>query len=253
MILFLRLLVYVSPVLLTGSGVLLYFFPAFWHVILLASGFGILLVLIAIHQGFSIASIIEFYLTPPLVIFGLFGFLLFVEQPVIFFASLLVTAGLLGVFLDSYYSFHYDQERFQPRSLANTTSSLNILAMFFMGSALFGLLRFLNQPVWALLLVWLLGVTLSTLSAMAVSMIPFGQSKVSILIISIVLVESFWVLALSPLGMSVAGLVLTSLYYMIVNVSRYYYVHALDRSVLKRYLIIGCATIAIALLSAPWA
>lgn len=261
MILFARFLVFFTPALLFGLIELLFFFPERWLVFVLSMVVllcGTLLVII--RKSLNVLHVIQFLLTPVILVAGLVGFLMFIERVytinirsiLLFHVSSVMIMGFVGIYLNNVFLFHFDSSRYQPQSITNTTSVLNVLGLFLFSSMLFGLSIFFGQPEWALLLVWILTVTLLTLSVMVANNISFDSSRSSVIVAGILLGEFFWALLLSPLGMYVSALLVTTVYYMFVNLSRYFYLNSLDSDRIRRYLLIGGSVFLLTLLTAPW-
>lgn len=261
MILLTRLFVFGTPLALFGLVEVFYFYPEQWRSVALAM---VVLVCVTIimmmRKSLSVLHLIQFLLTPLILVVGLIGFLMFIEQVYafdarsifLFHVSSALIAGFVGIYLNNVFLFHFDASRYQPQSIANTTSVLNVLGLFLFSSALFGLSVFFSQPAWALFLVWMLVVTLLTLSVMVAHNISFDQSRSSVIVSGVLLGEFFWVLLLSPLGMYASALLVTTVYYMFVNLSRYFYLRSLDSARIRRYLIVGGTVFVLTLLTAPW-
>lgn len=261
MILFSRFLVFGTPLALFGAIEMFYFYPGQWRAVVLAM-FAIVCgtIMMMIRKSLSALHVIQFLLTPLILVAGLIGFLVFVEKVytfdarsfLLYHASSVVIAGFVGIYLNNVFLFHFDSARYQPQSIANTTSVLNVLGLFLLSSAFFGLSIFFSQPAWALFLVWMCVVTLLTLSVMLAHNISFQNARSSVIVSGVLLGEFFWVLLLSPLGMYASALLVTAIYYMFVNLSRYFYLHSLDSARIRRYLIIGGSVFLLTLLTAPW-
>lgn len=157
-----------------------------------------------------------------------------------------------GWYLENVFLYHFQRQRYQPYALENIASYLNLLVVFFFASSLFAMRVFLNVP---LLILVPLGAVISVVLSFQVlwtSKVPLSRAWVMLVVYGVIMLEIFGAVSMLPTTFFVAGLLLAVPHYLMMNLARHSFRNQLDRRVLRRYAIIGSATLLVTLLSAPW-
>ncbi|MEK7508693.1 MAG: hypothetical protein AAB568_02460 [Patescibacteria group bacterium] len=142
-------------------------------------------------------------------IISAFLIFIFIDRPLLR-QIIIIVAGIL-VYLDFFYLslLARGSAKYPPRALERIGSVLLALSAFFIFSALFGWVTFLANTFWptmvlALLISWLLDFEALFLNHRETAKVAFIS-----LIISVLIVEFFWVISLWPLGFLIKGWILT--------------------------------------------
>lgn len=182
---------------------------------------------------------------------GLF-FILFLENQILKHFLAIFLAVLLGLFLENIFIYIYRHDKYQVNSLENISSYLNLISTLFFNSGFFGLLIFLNIPVWLLILLILLVTFSLSYQTMWINKIVSEKSWIYILIICLILCELAWALSFLPTSFYVSGAVLSIAYYLVLGISRFYLLGNLDAKIVKRHLIISLIVLILILGTARW-
>jgi hypothetical protein len=249
-----RLIPIVSP-LLIFSGLELFFLKP--HYVYLISFFLLLLVGAAtwkiLGKGLSTGGARWLYLlTPIALLLGGILFLLFLERAWAKHLLALSLSFFLGIFWENIFVYIYQHEKYQINSLENISNYLNLISMFLFNSSLFGFFIFLNLPFWQLSLVALAFTFILTFQTIWVNKIKPKAAWLSIVIICLIVFEIFWAVSFLPTAFYVNGLLIATIFYLTNNLMRLHLLGSLNKKVVRRYLLLCGAAIALVLGTAKW-
>ena len=137
-------------------------------------------------------------------------------------------------------------------SLNNITIFGNFILVFFMASSVYGLQSFLRIPVWALMIIFVIFLSLVVYSVMYINKIKSNIALFYILIVCLVMLELSWSIYFLPVSYKISGLVLAIGYYMIMGLSRHHLMDTLKARIVKLYLGFGFISILLILLTSRW-
>ena len=251
MLIFKRFLIWLVPIFTLIAFKLIFFNPRWIYWILPA--LALFLVFIIWHlNNYQLKKFKIFLITPLILLFSSTLFVAFLKTKTLKYFIVLVLAVFLAVFLETLFLSLYKPDRYQIGSLENISGYLNLISLFFLVSGLYGLLIFLVIPLWILALVLLVVSALLTYEIMAVSEILFSKSWSYIIIFSLILLELFWVISFLPTSVYVNGLIIALAYYVMAGLSRNWLLGNLEKSVIKRYLLVSLVCFIVILITAKW-
>lgn len=167
------------------------------------------------------------------------------------FLNLIVVGGMF-LFMEQLYFFWHRPSQYQAYALEYTCSVLNILSAFFFFAAAFGFYIFVHASVGILTLTIVMFSFVLGWLMMWINKIEWKRSRPYVLAIALMVGELFWVLHFLPVSFMVLGLVLTTMIYLCLNLSRWQLTSALDRKILQRYFFISSAVLLLSLGTARW-
>lgn len=151
-----------------------------------------------------------------------------------------------------YYLYLNAPFQYQPYSLENLSWYLSLFCAFCLASAGFGALILLQFNLWIILVALIILFFGLTYSFFWLHKVPWRESRLSILIILLLVVELFIALSFLPIGYYVSGLLLAVAYYLFLGLSQ---LNATDPGNIKRaaaYLFVAGAVVILILLTAKW-
>ena len=193
-----------------------------------------------------------FLICPLIYLAGILSFIIFLEINWLKIGLAAILNILLGLWLQNLYLYNFKPEKYQTYGLQNFSSYLNLIAVFLITSSFFGFIIFLQLPVWLLIFGVVLITFLTIFQLMRISQINLNKSWLYFFIITMLMIQGFWILAFLPTSIYVNGLVLASVYYLAVGLSLNKLLGILEKSVIKRYVIIVLVVILVTLISAKW-
>jgi len=114
------------------------------------------------------------------------------------------------------------------------------------------LINFLDLKLWYLGLLIIIITFILTYQFFWISKIDEKNNVFASLLLSILMIEFFWSMSFFPVSHFISGLALAIIYYVVTNLSLYYFLDKLDKKTIKIYLTIGIGCLLIILLSAKW-
>ncbi|MFH0952022.1 MAG: hypothetical protein V1838_02415 [Patescibacteria group bacterium] len=179
-------------------------------------------------------------------------FLTFLENNAIKHSHIISAGILWWLWVEQMYRFQYDTNSYVPFSVANVTSLLTLMASFYSITAAFAFKLLLNYPIWQLTLA-------VAIVAFVLSIETIWSEKLSPLrywatptIIGLVTAELFWVTSYLPTSYLVNGIVITIIFYVIVNLSRFFIKKELTKAIITRYLLVSLFMLILTIASARW-
>ena len=179
--------------------------------------------------------------------------LLFFTEGIVFH-QLIIAVSVISqlIYLTTIFYYYYRTEKYNVHSLQNISSYLNISAMFAISAAAFSATLYINWPNWLLALVILILVWLMSLQMIQINLMEYRRHWIQAVVIAILCAQVFWVVGFLPSGVYVNALIVTTVLYVVLNISRYYLIDRLARAVWMRYFIVGLSVLLLALITARW-
>lgn len=193
------------------------------------------------------------FLAPPVIfISNAYLFFLFLERGLIYHVLAFVSGLLMYLYFENLFIYYYLREKYQPYSLENITSYLNVISTFLLASNVICLIIFLGISFWWLALISLILFFLLVLSHFWISKISWTDGKLFIIGISLLLLQILWAVKYFSTAFYIIGLIVAVSYYILTGIGRSHLIGDLDKKELARYLIAGLAIIVITLGFAQW-
>lgn len=193
----------------------------------------------------------------------------FTALPLYFTAGLMIFSSIISdgrliqslfvleaLFLYFYYRLIYYYlikiDHYHVGSLAEFSSQSNLVAFYLLASSMYGLQSFLNPPMWILILFAIFFYGMIVYQTMVVNAIDGKRGMFYILLACLILSELSWSISFMTLSYYVSGLILTVLYFVLINFIRFHLIGTLDRKTVRTYIIFGLLSIMVVLLTSKW-
>lgn len=194
----------------------------------------------------------NFLITP--LLFAASGFLLiiFLEGAILSHLMIIFVAIFYGVLLENIFHYLHHPINYQPYSLENIFNYISLITGFFIYTAFFGLVIFLNFPFWILLILGFLVTFVLIYQIIWINKVAVRAKMIYLFVLSFILTEAFWVIHFLPTSYLVSGLILSLFFYLIVNLARIHLKAGLTKEVVRRYLLIAIIVLLLTLTTARW-
>jgi len=212
----------------------------------------ILTIIIFGKQGRNKKDIISFLILPLLyvnfsVVYGVFISMEWIVH-LIFIADFL--------FLFSYFKYIYlylfKPGYYKPQSIENLSFYSSFLISFLIFASAFAFQSFLDLAVWKIAISILVFVSLVLYQVFWSAKTVVARNLVFIFVITLLFVELYWAASFLTFDFNVSGLIMASVFYMTIGLTKNYLLEKLDKRIIKIYLSLGLAAIALAILTSEW-
>lgn len=195
-----------------------------------------------------------FLTAPTLLVTGGLLFLLFTEIDRKLFAHILSVAvsGLLWYYLEQVFAFQFQTPSYQAFALENISGYMNVASVFFVVSTLYGLHFFVGYPLWLVISLIALILFIASVHTLAMGKAEWLPRLTRSVLLTVLGTEIAFALLFLPSGYQVNGLLLTTFFYVVVNLTHYDFRSTLDRRLVKRYVLIGVFVVVLTMLTASW-
>lgn len=203
---------------------------------------------------------------------GQFSFWIFIGTPFMFLASSFLlelffenrpeqiglavcTALLIFFFAEHLFNYLHLPSNYQAYSIEHLALALNVLTVFFISAAGFGLNILLQVQHFGLLVMSVLFflITLFVIySTLWVSKVEGKKTKRYALAGAVLTTELFAVLTFLPTGFYTAAAILTLFFYLFLGLMRAHFLDQLSKTVLRRYLLISGVLLLVILIFSRW-
>lgn len=151
----------------------------------------------------------------PLFVASIIFFLIFTKSQSVKIIFIFITTLFSYLFLTTIFRFNYEPRKYPPYSLENFSFSLSFVDSFLFFSIIFALITFFNLSLTeSLIFVFFLNLGLVPFVFWTIK-VPLN--KTHIFIISFILLELFYALTFLPTSFYINSLVLTILFFVVVN------------------------------------
>lgn len=194
----------------------------------------------------------HFLILPLLTTISAWLCLMFISN-VVYFHLVSVGVGLLLYFLiNQYYLYFYVPFKYQPYSLESLSLYVSIIAGLFFAIACFGSLILLQIPKYWLVLALVIFFALLTYQYFWINKYTWNKNWPFVLVIVLILVETFGAVSYLPTGYFVNSLMLSVVYYLTISLSKLSLSENLSRKKVLEFLIVSGLCLAFVLISARW-
>lgn len=205
-----------------------------------------------VYGGTSGEKVIDFILLPLYFTIGLGVFSSIASSWKLVQFLFVLEAIFLYLYYRLIYYFLIKIDSYQTGSLAEFSSQSNLIAFYFLATSMYGLQSFLNPPMWILLLFVMVVAGMIAYQMAMVNGIDGKRGIFYILLTCLILSELSWCLSFMTLSYYVSGLVLTVLYFVLINFIRFYLIDDLSKQLVRNYIIFGVLSILAVLLTSNW-
>lgn len=253
MILLRRVLSLCAPLVLFGFLVLLQEKPHYWPWAGLGLGLTLSLsIAYMLPRGFHRG---HFWMTLfPLcsLAVGTVGLLFFLTSSVARWAILLLFPLMVGVYLETLFTKHFQEQKYTQLSLPMVSFVLNIVGAFTLFAFLFGLHLIDVLPTWILVVVGLLFGMLHMAHQLWSYQVWNRHGVVVAIIVGALSAEVVWVLHFWPTAFFVNGTILGIIFYCIPSLIQLQLRQALSRPLLWRYVLVSVTASIVVLATSAW-
>jgi len=194
----------------------------------------------------------NFLSTPFFFLTSAFIFLLMIDNIIVTELFILSIGLVYMLILHNIFSFLYQSKDYQPYALENIYSYVNMITLFLFYASFFGLFLFLTWPIWLFVVLTLLLSAFLFARTLWSYKIIWQQSKLYILVIGIVLAETFYVMSLMPTSYVFNGLILIVIYYLLTNIIKDHPRQRIEPKNIKKYFMISIIIVIISFLTTRW-
>ena len=253
MILIQRIITFLSPLLIAVA-----FELAIYQTIKLsiAGALTLLIVFLSVFKlsgaKFISKELWGFLISPVFLIGSTTLFILILEGKMWQHAALIICILIYTLYLEHIFKFIHQSPRYQPYSLENTSNYANIISVFFLFSSAFGLKMFLGYKTWQLIVPILVSLLLLSIQMFWVNKIHLQKRKIILPLILLIMAEGFWAVHFLPTDHYANALILTVVFYVIIDCSRLYFTNALTAKTIKRHAFLGFLALILTLTSSRW-
>ena len=192
-----------------------------------------------------------FLITPAWMLTGCFAFLFFQENQILMQVVAIGSVVLYLFFINNIAIFFYKTDDYISYSLENISAYCNILSIFFIYVSAFSFYILSVSNLYFMGFVVILATFSLAWQGLWINKIS-KQFRYFIFFLTLIIVEMFWVLHFWPTSFFVNGIVLTTVYYVFINLAKLHYLDGLNKKVATRYLIISSVVVVMTLITAQW-
>lgn len=194
----------------------------------------------------------QFIITPVLLLTSGILSLSFLEGVIIRQIFLVILVVAVWTYLEVVYLWLHFRPKYQPHSLENISTHLNLLTIFLTASGLYSLIIFFGLSLWALIVIFAIISTLLTHQMVWASGTTLKSEWPYVVVISLAVLQVFVIVSFLPTSIYVGGMLVTLSYYVMTGISRNWLLDIKDKKVIKRYLVISSIFLILILLTAKW-
>jgi hypothetical protein len=172
--------------------------------------------------------------------------------------SLLIVNHLAVHFLfalNAFFIYYYLKNIYrgeQKDFLENISSFGNLLTVFFSFSVIYGLESFLGSPIWLLIVCSAALIMIIIYQILWANAVKAENVLAYVFLSGLLLTEIAWAVYFLPFNYNTLGLLVTICYYLLVGFIKLSSGEKLTNRNIKLYLVSGCASLLLILLSAKW-
>lgn len=251
--LFNRFLPYFSAILIASTFAVWSIRPT-WVV-----GIGITFVIIVLGSLWSLTHersdgnhFFQFITSPLALIGSAASFYIFIDNDIVRWIYVVGVAVIYSLLLKNIFSFLHQTEHYQPYALENIHSYTNMLSLFLLLGSIFGANMLIGVPFLPLSLV------ISVVSGLLYSRtlwsykISWKASWFFTLIAACTMAEVASVMSFLPVSYAVSAIVVITVYYLYMNISKDYLKDSLSARGVRTYALIAGGIFLVVLLTTKW-
>lgn len=193
-----------------------------------------------------------FFILPFLLQGSLAAWLVFIDED--WLRKIVMILAVLGyaVYFESCFNYFHHTKAYQPYALANVSSYVGVLTAWFYFSAISALAIFFHTPRYILLIYAFVFVAVLLFQSMWIDNVPIFRNSIFFLVLTVLLLQFYWAVLYLPIGWLVTGVLMATLYYFFVNLSKYHLLRSLDHKIIFRYTLVSVLALSGALATAQW-
>ncbi|HBL39780.1 TPA: hypothetical protein DDZ10_03870 [Candidatus Uhrbacteria bacterium] len=194
----------------------------------------------------------NFLLTPLLFTLSAGFFFVFLEDASSMFILLGVLAALHLIYAEHLFYYFHRPSEYRVYTIERVSLVLSIATMFLLSSSLFGLMIFVQVPLWALAPIFFLTAVFTVYAVLWVSKMDPNRGSLYAIVLGLLLTELFLALSFLPVGHTTNAVLMASFLYFFLGVSRADFMGRLTRRVFLRYLFFTIVMVATVLSTTTW-
>jgi len=190
--------------------------------------------------------------TPVLFILTSFGPFMLLEDNWLKMGLVLLVIAAVFLFVEHIFSFLHLPTRYQPFTLEYLSQLLHTLSVFFFSVLAFGLILFLQIPLWFLSILFFLCLFFIVYGTLWVGKIEAIRARPYAFVGALLTTEIFAALSFLPTGFYSNAAFIALCVYVFLGLSRAHALHKLSKDVLKRYVGVFILLVLIIILTSQW-
>jgi hypothetical protein len=190
--------------------------------------------------------------TPALFLLATFGSLFLLETPVVQIGLGALATILLFIFVEHVFSFIHLPTQYQPFTLEYLSQLLHVLSVFFLATLGFGLLLFLQIPLWLLCLLFFPFLFFIVYGTLWAGKVDARLARSYALASAVLITEFFAVISFFPTGFYTNAAFLALGVYVLLGLSRADALHKLSKEVLRRYVLLFILLTVVIVVTSQW-
>ena len=198
------------------------------------------------------AAFWNFIITPFLLVNSGLAFLVFLEGESTKQLVTMITTISVWIFLKVTFLYFFFRPKYEPHTLENISSYLNLVAVFLFSSSVFNFIILLQVPAWQGAIGSMVVIGLLSYQLFWIGDLGFRTQWRTLAVITLVTGELFFAVSFLPTSVYVNGLLMTLGYYTMTGLARNWLLNIRERWVVVRYLLISFSILVIILLTAKW-
>ncbi|MFA6098563.1 MAG: hypothetical protein WCV50_02215 [Patescibacteria group bacterium] len=194
----------------------------------------------------------NFLSTPLFLVAGSQVFFTLIDSIVIQQVFIFLIGILFFLVLKNLFKFLNQDKSYQPYALENLYGYINMVILFLFYASFFGLSLFMNWPSWLFSIVVFVISGFLYMRTLWSYKIEWRKSKFFILLVGVLMSESYFVFSFLPTSFLFNGLFLAIIYYLVMNLSRDFLRNNLNKQNIRTYIIISATLGVFLLATAKW-
>lgn len=223
----------------------------FWILILLSLIITFLFTWLIEKKRWS-QSLVDYSISPLLFVLGSWLFVGFTDSRVAVHVIIIFTSLANTLFFYHLTTLLHRRHRYQEHSLSNISKIINIASIFFLMVSFFNLVNFLKLPMAVLTMLTGIVVWLVTYQFFCINKLKNNNHHIYISVITITLIELFYLISWLPLMSLVKGALLVSAYYSFIGIVQNFLSAKLNKKNYRLYIIILIIVWLLLLSTARW-
>jgi len=257
MVLLSKLSVYLTAIVIFLCFRMIFIFPKFFLLIgFIALAVMIISIFYLLKKNCKRNDKLLFLITPVIFILSslLVGVFLNGNLTKLFFS--VIVAIVVFLYLENLFAYFYAPAKYHIYSLENISGYINLIAIFFLSSFLYGIkilfgisniYLFIGLVLFNLVVVFIL-----IFQTFWINKIDFQRNWDYAIIVAIILFEIYIIIFLLPSSFYVNGLIFTLFYYVAIGLTRHELLNKLEKRVIIKYISIGTVLFFLLLMTTKW-
>lgn len=181
-----------------------------------------------------------------------FAFLVILSQDIWKWGVSIFIAIMLLWFFQNVFQFAYQHDRYQPHAIENISTYMNIIAVFFLISAIASLRLYVHIDQFLLLAIGVFGFFFFVVQLLWVNKLQLKKHRSYLVVLPLLFGQILWSALWLPIDFFVVSMIVTLGYYAITNLARQHLLERLEKVAIRRYAVITALGIILILSTASW-